>query len=345
MSQCNLVLVVWHGDPVTRCQLKKIAGLVNEADGGVRAFVVEHHKLDQLKLVPLWWKPTLSLSFPFIPKRKLLPGRFLSGVRLDKPGEYARLEAAGIPVPTWTVVTHDMRLDPAEWGPYVVEKPAAGRRGANVRIRKTTRVQFQAPETYPEGHFGRVGPMMAQRFVYSGEWPTSYRVVTLFGETLLCYRQATKGRGYPLSGRWNFRATGGISVVSNTKQMVVEPVVDPAVIALAEHAHRSAFRDFPVLAFDLVRDADTGGLFVLECHAHGGWIFSSQVGLDIQASNNVNLEKQFDAIAKTARILMGEASRLAEVSPPWRDDRFDRLAAPTANHGGVAASITTAVAG
>ena len=38
--------------------------------------------------------------------------------------------------------------------------------------------------------------------------------------------------------------------------MTAEMADDPDVIELAERAHRQAFRNFPVLAFDIVRDAD-----------------------------------------------------------------------------------------
>lgn len=312
----NLVLVVWHDDPYVWSDLRQIAARVPQIDPSVRAFVVTHHKLAQLKLLPLWFQPTLSLLIPFMPKRKLLPGRFMTGVRLHKTGEYARLDAAGIPVPKWTVIAPDTRLDPAVWGPYVVEKPSAGRVGANVRVRKTGRVRYTPPEIFPSDHYGRQGPMLAQRFIYTGHWPVSYRVVTLFGDTLLCYRQKSISHGHPLTGRWNFQETGGINIVSNTKDMIINFVKDKEVIALAERAHRAAFQDFPVLAFDIIRDLETGELFVLECHAHGTWIFSAEVGLDIQANNHVDFESQFDLIEKSAQILARETRRRAAISWP-----------------------------
>ncbi len=312
----NLVLVVWHDDPHVWSDLRRIAARVTQIDPGVRAFVVTHHKLDQLKLLPLWFQPTLSLLIPSMPERKLLPGRFMTGVRLHKIGEYARLDAAGIPVPKWTIIAPDIRLDPAVWGPYVVEKPSAGRVGANVRVRKTGRVRYAPPEFFSLGHYGRQGPMLAQRFIYTGHWPISYRVITLFGDTLLCYRQKSISHGYPLTGRWNFRETGGINIVSNTKDMIVNLVKDEEVIALAERAHRVAFQDVPVLAFDIIRDVETGELFVLECHAKGTWLFSADVGLSMQAANNVDFESQFDLIEKSARILARETRRRAAISWP-----------------------------
>lgn len=319
LGTSNLVLVVWHDDPYTWSDLKRIAERISQIDPGVRAFVVTHHKLDQLKLLPLWFQRTLSLLIPFISGRKLLPGRFMTGTRLHKVGEYARLDAAGIPVPKWTIIEPDTRLDPAVWGPYVVEKPSAGRIGANIRIRRAGRVRYTPPESFPADHYGRQAPMLAQRFIYTGHWPVSYRVITLFGDTLLCYRQKTISRGHPLTGRWNFRETGGINIISNTKDMIVELVKDEDVIALAERAHRTAFQDFPVLAFDIIRDAETGELFVLECHAHGTWMFSTEIGLDIQATNKIDFESQFDMIEKSARILARETRRRAAISwPLWQ---------------------------
>ena len=317
-GKCNLVLVVWHDDPHVWSDLRRIAARVQQIDPDVRSFVVAHHKLDQLKLLPLWFQRTLSLLVPSMPERKLLPGRFMTGVRLHKAGEYARLDAAGIPVPKWTIIEPDTRLDPAVWGPYVVEKPSAGRVGANVRVRKTGRVRYSLPESFSPGHYGRQGPMLAQRFIYTGHWPVSYRVVTLFGDTLLCYRQKSISHGYPLTGRWNFRETGGINIVSNTKDMIVTLIKDEDVIALAERAHRTAFQDFPVLAFDIIRDVETGELFVIECHAHGTWMFSADVGRDIQANNKVDFESQFDLIEKSARVLAREARNRAAISWPLR---------------------------
>lgn len=313
----HLVLVAWDGRPKTWSDLRRIAELMPSIDPGVRATVVAHHKRSQLRLLPLWFRPTLSLAMIAQLGRKLLPGRFMTGLWMGKHGEYRRLDAAGIPVPEWTEIRPDMRLDPALWGPYVVVKPAIGRVGAFVRIRKTDGVRYRPPESFPADHYGRAGPMLAQRFIYTGEWPTSYRVVTLFGEVLLCYRQVSIGHGKPLASRWGFVAFGGTSIVSNTKDMKVELVEDAAVIALAERAHREAFGDLALLAFDIVRDSDTGNLFVLECHAHGtAWTFSSGAGRSIQAANGIDFESQFDAIPKAARILAQATRRLALVSPP-----------------------------
>jgi glutathione synthase/RimK-type ligase-like ATP-grasp enzyme len=245
---------------------------------------------------------------------------------MAKCSQSLRMDAAGIPVPKWTVIMPETRLDPATWGPYVVEKPEAGRVGAFVRIRRTGRVRYAPPDSYPAQHHGRKGPMIVQRFIYTGERPTSYRVFTFFGETLLCYRQWSL-HGYPLASRWDFKSTGGISIVSNVKDMKVALDNDEEVIALAERTHREAFDEFPLLSVDIVRDADTGELFVLEAHTRGGWMFSRPDGLSIQADNKINFESQFDGIEKAAQILARETPRLAAVSWPLRRSPTPSLSA------------------
>jgi hypothetical protein len=305
-------MIAWENRTKTLADLNRIARRVPELDSSINVRIVSRRQRDQFRLLPLWLRPTLSLSMIDVTKRKLLPGRFVTGRRLGKRGEYERMDRVGIPVPRWQIVTPETRLDPDDWGPYVVEKPDRGRVGANIRIRRTSRVQYVDPEALPEDHYGRLGPMLAQQFVYTGEWPTSYRVVTFFGEVLVSYRQSTRDRGQPLTGRWDFGRIGGISIVSNTKSMEVELDKDPEVVALAERTHRLAFGDIPLLGLDIIRDADTGALFVLECHAQGtAWLFSSGVGKGIQAANNVDFEGQYDGIEKAARILARVTPSLA----------------------------------
>jgi hypothetical protein len=309
-------MVLWAEHAATESDLRSIVERVPQINPEVQAFLVRHHKIEQLKLFRTWLEPTLSVSFFNLSKRKLIPGRFLCGQYLHKHGEYARLDAAGIPVPPWTIITPDTRLDPAVWGPYIVEKPATGRRGANIRIRRTTRIRYESPESLPPDHLGHDGPMIAQQFIYTGEWPTSYRVVTLFGKVLLCYRQVSRSNSAPLRGRWDFKSTGGMSIVSNTLRMTAELANDPDVIALAERAHREAFFDFPVLGFDIIREAETGAVYVLECHAQGSWLFTSDTGVGIERANNIDFRSQFDPIEKAAQILAQETVLRAAVARP-----------------------------
>ncbi|TAK49686.1 MAG: hypothetical protein EPO23_00145 [Xanthobacteraceae bacterium] len=325
MERLFLNLVEWDDDVDTRKCLREIARYIRAINPNFHARAVPHHKLPQLALINQWFMPTLSLSLYHVAKRKFLPGTFLTGAFLSKQEEYQRLERAGVPVPKWQIIQPKTSLDPLSWGPYVVEKPTLGVRGANVRIRKTSRVKYVPPSEYPASHYGRSGPMIAQMFIYTGMWPTSYRVVTLFGETLLCYRQTSTGHGAALPTRWGFKALGGINIVSNTKDMKAELVADPDVIALAESVHRKVFPGHPTLGFDIIRDAQTKQLYVLETHPQGSWLFSGDVGRQMQHDNAVDFASQFKAMEKAAAIIAKHAPRLASIASPFFRRKLDPL--------------------
>jgi hypothetical protein len=318
MRRFNLVLATMRGAPETTKDLELIARRVEEMDPRIRAVVLRNSVVHRLAHASLWGAPTLSVAMQRTGPRTLLPGKLLTSRTLLKGGEYSRLEKAGFAVPKWAFVEPETVLDPAEWGPYVVEKPNFGGLGAYVRIRRTGRVKYMPPESLANDHFGRRG-MLVQEFIFTGEWPQSYRVMTLLGHTILCIHQTSVGRGAPLSDRWGFGKEGGRSIVSNTKEMDVTLVKEPEVMALCEAAHRAAFPDVPLLGFDVIRDAGSGKLYILECHAHGPlWMFSSIKGRGIDERNGIEMASQFNAIEKCAEILADATPRLAVRRMPFQ---------------------------
>jgi len=318
MRRLNLVLATMSSASETTKDLEQIARRVEEMDARIRAVVLRNSPAHRLAHAALWAAPTLSVAMQRTGPRTLLPGKLLTSRTLLKHGEYNRLEKAGFAVPRWTLVGPDTVLDPAEWGPYVVEKPDSGGRGAYVRIRRTGRVKYTQPESLSLDHFGRRG-MLVQEFIFTGEWPQSYRVMTLLGQTILCMHQTTVGRGKPLSGRWGFGKDSGTSIISNTMDMDVTLVKDPEVMALCEAAHRAAFPDVPLLGFDVIRDAETGRLYILECHSHGPlWPFSSTRGRGIDERNGIEMASQFNAIEKCSEIFAEATPRLAVRRMPFQ---------------------------
>jgi D-alanine-D-alanine ligase-like ATP-grasp enzyme len=85
---------------------------------------------------------------------------------------------------------------------------------------------------------------------------------------------------------------------------------DAEVIALAEQAHKTAFSDIPLLGVDIMREQETGRLFISEVNSAGGtWHFSTKTGRMIQEKFGISFESQFDGFRKAARILVEQAHR------------------------------------
>jgi len=312
----HLVLVLPDEREKTQRDFRLIADVARS--NGVYPHIVQAERSRQLHLLPLWLRPALSVSMANRRRRNLLPGTFLTGRFIGKVAECAALDAAGVSAPKWQEITPSTRLDPQEWGPYVIEKPAHGWWGAFVRIRRTERVKYTDPNSLPADHPGRNGPMIVQSFVYTGEWPISYRVVTVFGEPILSIRQTTR-RGSPVKHRWDFKG-GGAAIVSNTMDMKVDLSFDQEIIDFACMAHRAAFPDIPMLQFDIGRDIETGQLFVFESHPwHPAWPFSSDPAIGVQAEHNLHLESQFDAMERIGRVLARETFARASRRHLFRD--------------------------
>ncbi len=200
-----------------------------------------------------------------------------------------------MPVPDWIEITPDVKLDPADWGEYVVVKPELGRRGAEVRIKRTERVRYKPQDAFAEDHPGSRGAMLAQRFVYTGRWAVNYRVATLFGKRLFCWRCEVDHTFEPLNSRFDFGG-GGITIVSNKRSSRYTLAYDKDVIALAERVHE-VFPKQPLLGSDIVRDADSGELYVLEASPRGdAWYMSSDTGYEIQDANGIDFTGQFGAL-------------------------------------------------
>ncbi len=302
----NLILV-HQKTKQDRADFEAIARQVGERAPDIRAFVVDTKETGWTDPRFERTAPTLTVS-PMPIKRFAPPsGAVCQGYEFPKDEQYRMLAQLGVPVPDWTAIAPDTVLDPLHWGPYVVVKPALGRKGAEIHIKRAGRVRYRPPESFAEGHPARNAPLLAQRFIYTGKWPSNFRVVTFFGRALLCWHCEAAHRYVPLHSRWDFKAKGGITVVSNKTDSSYRLAPDADVIALAEQAH-AAFPDQPLLGIDIVRDADTGKLYVIECNPRGdAWLISSDMGRMIEAANGLDFMGQFGALNVAVEVLLRES--------------------------------------
>ena len=251
--------------------------------------------------------PTLTVSPA--PARKLRPrrGPLLMGQHVAKSVEYTALEAHGIPVPRWQRLLPGKTPELREFAEHVVTKPDFGARGADVRVERRDVVEWTPPRTELAERFGgHFNPRIVQEFVYTGRWPQSHRVATLFGTALFGLKTEAGHQRAPLSDRRSFH---GQSVVSSGRGCSFELSSDPEMIGLAERAH-AAFPQVPLLGVDILRDADTGQLFVIELNSIGyTWHFSSPSGLKLQAEFGLDLDRQLDGRRRAAESL-AKACRL-----------------------------------
>jgi hypothetical protein len=284
-------------------EFHRLGQYVREIDPAIRPFVVFDKGTPRralLRRLQLLSRPTFVFSPARCTRFGVRRGAICQGFSLSKIEELQALRRTGTTVPDYECVTEQHRPDLSHLGDYVVVKPDRGGRGANVKIMRHSRVKWEPQETRIAG---KSDALVAQRFIYTGQWPISYRVTTLFGKALWSYRAEADRARRPLESANDFRQAGGLSVVATGRNCRMELSNDPEVIAFAESAH-AAFPDHPLLGIDVIREQPTGRLYILEVNSSGYvWHFSSPLGLKFQQEFGINLEAQFDVIRKAAGIL------------------------------------------
>lgn len=308
---CNILLVA-QPDHVGLPDFECLADLICATAPDVHAFALQDQAYSAHSLNPAMNRPTMIFS-P-VPLRYFTPwrGKVFQCRRLAKSQEYLALQGVGVPVPKWTLLTPDAMPELADFGPYVVVKPDASGKGADVKIKRRDHVRWQVPRTdYTRKLQGENGNWVVQEFVYTGAHPVSYRVTTLFGEPLWAWKVQADSTRRVLKHRYGFYEAGGMSIVSSGKGSVFSLIDEPEMSDLARQAH-SAFPSIPVLAVDIVRDADTGQLFVIEVNAGGyTWHVSSSIGRKIQKEFGFDINAQCHVYRKAAKILVAQARRYA----------------------------------
>ncbi len=302
---CNLVLFL--GDDGDRDSYERVSRLVEELDPTIHTAIVEDKPRWSVELPN---RPTLFFSPALIRNRPRIPGRIACGFPLSKSEEYSILAEAGISVPSWVTLREGEIPNLDGFGDYVVRKPDYGAKGAEVRIVKRRRVRWKHIVT------AAAGPspvLLVQEFIYTGLWPVSYRVNTLFGRVLYCMRLTGNKNRPVLSGPNDFDSRGPLgnspSIVANVRDSNAECCDDADIIRFGERAAR-AFPDLPLLGVDVLKEASTGRLFVTEVNALGhNWNFSRQFSEDFM----VDVASQFDGLRKAAYVLAEQTQKLANL--------------------------------
>ena len=262
--------------------------------------------------------PTLVVSFTRLKTFRPDRGRILQGRTIPKTEQMSLLDRAGIPVPKIALVTPELQLSDPDWGEFIVRKPISPgftSHGEGVELIRAASYRYQDPSTYPDGHPGRKSKMVVQRYIHTGRKPTSYRVLTLFGEPLYCVYSTYQ----PTDIRLDLPddELRKLVIATNASDRQRELAAPADVLALARRIHE-AVPDVPLKGIDIIREESTGTLYCLEFNPGGNtWHFSSSTSgarRDIgaflgfppeiaDAKGREALLAQFNALETAARVL------------------------------------------
>lgn len=278
-----------------------------------RAPDIEVHITTTAKTTPAaFWKmaaarPTLIFSpSAFVSFDVPARGTRLISAGVSKLKEAELVASTGATVPETRLITPETRLDEAEWGPFTVVKPNKGLRGRGIRLMRTRDVLWIDTSILPKDDPRHGLELLAQRYVDTGPFPTCYRVFTVLGRPIYCMSSAA------LEERSELDAEGtdalDLPVAANGMRRKLALVNDSEIIELATSVH-TKLPHLPVMGIDIIREKNTGRLFVLEYNSGGGvWHLSSRHGLTHQHDHQLDYYGQFNALDTITDALI-EATR------------------------------------
>lgn len=262
-------------------------------------------------------RPSLIVSPSPLGEFKPERGRILRGRTIAKDVQLKRLEALGIPVPMWSILTPDTKLDPALWGPVVLLKPLStswGSHGLGMSLVPTEKLRYRPPEDFPLNHPGRHTPFIVQRFIDTGSYARCYRVNTLLGLPL--YSTSIE-LPEPRTDLASLREEDTNAPIASNSTAFGERrrayVDDREILDLARRCH-DAYPGVPVKGIDILRDIHSGKLFVLELNPSSDtWHISSDYLAPLRTGENTRekMIAQFGAWDVAAGGLIEHTRRFA----------------------------------
>ena len=297
----NLVLVHEPG-VLDWSDLDAIAREVHALAPDIEVFIVSNDVRSPTTRKWAASRPALVYSPTVLRQFQPLRGKVYAGALITKDVQVRRLADAGVPVPDFAILNAGDAFDPDRFGPVVMLKPSGftshGRGMAMVRAHELAGLRWREHPAARDAD----GPMIVQRLIDTGEYPSHYRVLTLFGEPIFAFRAMSTVARPPLDAPPDILAAGPFMAKHGQRRLLP---VEADVLDVA----RRTFAAIPEVALhgcDIIREASTGHLYVLEINPGGNtWSFSSPWAALLRSELNLpDLSTQFDAWKLCARLLV-----------------------------------------
>jgi hypothetical protein len=247
-------------------------------------------------------RPSLVFSASGLYDYRPAGGTIIASSNIPAAEQYSRLTAAGVSVTRTIGLTPGMLLKPEIWGEYVIAKPYGNRAGSDLRLVRTTDVgpRYLA---LTNNHANR---LLIKRYIHSVDergYPVEYRVLTMFGSVLYAARIRSLEKRPPLAEfAKDFR---GISSSDDARVKRHRTLAYEADVLQLARSAAAVFPEAACLGIDILRDSQTGELFVIEANSGGHiWHFSSKRSESYDPAFRRSLYAQFNGLDLVADLLI-----------------------------------------
>ncbi len=306
-AEHNLILVHTPGYQDVD-DFQAIAAIVQELAPDIEVLIANNNIPSSVTRRRAGQRPTLIFSPGNLLTFQPLRGTVYAGSPIPKIEQIKRFQAAGLAVPPTLEITRNLELPEEKFSSLVVVKPgfSESSRGQFITLMRRERVRFQPRESFPEDHPGRFGPMLVQRFIDTGPFVSHHRVLTLFGVPLLAFKTAAEKPRPALNGSDDELAKVHVKARRRDGPIRREFTSDADILDLARRSYL-AIPEAALQGVDIIREAQSGKLYVLEANPGGNtWIFSKGA-MTARLKTALGVERltdQFDAFRTAAKVLI-----------------------------------------
>lgn len=274
----NLVLV-YVPDQLNPADFREIGAVVRQRRPDIDTIVMNAERPDPhaVKKAARW--PSLIVSQSNLLNFRPARGKVYAGKSVNKAMQSKRLRDHGVSTPHARTFIGNESYTEDEFGPFVMVKVtrlgmASGGRG--IKLVPTRNIEKYKYEIRLLEERTRA-PVLIQSFIDTGPNPSTYRVLTLFGESLyIKKRTLTEAFQLPVLQADFVTDEGMITNRVRGKGVAeTELVREDDISALARQA-AAAFPECPIIGVDILREAKTGKPYVIEMNIGNTWHFSSQ---------------------------------------------------------------------
>jgi hypothetical protein len=299
----NLVLV--HEPFVQdRADLEAIARVIHATASDIEVFVASNDTRSSTTRKQASRRPTLVYSPTELRSFQPVRGKIYAGSLITKDVQLRRMSEAGVPVPDFAVLHGDFEVAPDRFGPTAMLKPIGfTSHGRGIEMVQTAVLAGSRWRDHPAVRAAGDVPMIVQKFIDTGEYPSHYRILTLFGEPIFGFRAVSTVRRPALDAQDHILAAGPFMAKHGQRRLIVP--VEADVITLSRRTFE-AISEVALHGIDIIRENGTGRLFVLEINPGGNtWSFSSKWAPLLRTELNMpDLSVQYDAWNTCARLLV-----------------------------------------
>jgi hypothetical protein len=284
-------LILIHRGPEYERDFTEIVQKVVAIDPAIQVFFSSVQAKVRLP-AQVWERPTLVVSLSDKFALPIKRGTILRSTIISKLGQAKRAREAGISVPPIQPFEFGMKLDPIVFGPLVILKPMTFSSHGHVQLFRRARAEMLRATDFPRNHVIHHDPQgyLVQKFIDTGDYPSWNRVMTFLGQPIYAVNGSLTVARPQLDSPDEILEKATVAIQGASRQR--EWRVDDDVMSMAMKVGQ-VFSEVPLLATDILRDAQNQKLYFLECNPGGNvWHFSSN------QPGGINLRLQLGEAAK-----------------------------------------------